>query len=44
MILAEGGKMFGRTLKHELPNYGTFDEKSASSLRARCPNRSTFAA
>jgi NAD+ synthase len=26
-ILAEGGKMVGRTLKHELPNYGTFDEK-----------------
>ncbi len=26
-ILAEGGRMVGRTLKHELPNYGTFDEK-----------------
>jgi NAD+ synthase len=26
-ILAEGGKLIGRTLKHELPNYGTFDEK-----------------
>jgi len=26
-ILAEGGKVIGRTLKHELPNYGTFDEK-----------------
>ena len=26
-ILADGGKMLGRTLKHELPNYGTFDEK-----------------
>lgn len=26
-ILAEGGKIVGRTLKHELPNYGTFDEK-----------------
>ena len=26
-VLAEGGKMLGRTLKHELPNYGTFDEK-----------------
>ena len=26
-ILAEGGKLVGRTLKHELPNYGTFDEK-----------------
>ncbi len=26
-ILAEGGKIIGRTLKHELPNYGTFDEK-----------------
>jgi NAD+ synthase len=27
MLLAEGGKVVGRTLKHELPNYGTFDEK-----------------
>ena len=27
MILAEGGRIIGRTLKHELPNYGTFDEK-----------------
>ena len=27
MVLAEGGKIVGRTLKHELPNYGTFDEK-----------------
>ena len=27
MILAEGGRVVGRTLKHELPNYGTFDEK-----------------
>jgi NAD+ synthase len=26
-ILADGGKVVGRTLKHELPNYGTFDEK-----------------
>src|SRR5689334_7916821 len=26
-ILAEGGKVIGRTLKRELPNYGTFDEK-----------------
>jgi NAD+ synthase len=26
-ILAEGGRIVGRTLKHELPNYGTFDEK-----------------
>ena len=26
-ILAEGGKLVARTLKHELPNYGTFDEK-----------------
>ena len=26
-ILAEGGQVVGRTLKHELPNYGTFDEK-----------------
>ena len=24
-ILAEGGRVIGRTLKHELPNYGTFD-------------------
>jgi len=27
MTLAEGGQVAGRTLKHELPNYGTFDEK-----------------
>ena len=27
MVLAEGGQIVGRTLKHELPNYGTFDEK-----------------
>ena len=27
IILADGGKEVGRTLKHELPNYGTFDEK-----------------
>ena len=27
MILADGGHIVGRTLKHELPNYGTFDEK-----------------
>jgi NAD+ synthase len=27
MILAENGRVTGRTLKHELPNYGTFDEK-----------------
>ena len=26
-ILADGGKVLGRTLKRELPNYGTFDEK-----------------
>jgi NAD+ synthase len=27
MLLAEGGRVVGRTFKHELPNYGTFDEK-----------------
>src|SRR5215213_8968687 len=27
VILAEGGREIGRTLKRELPNYGTFDEK-----------------
>jgi NAD+ synthase len=27
MLLADGGKVVGRTFKHELPNYGTFDEK-----------------
>jgi NAD+ synthase len=27
MVLADGGKAIGRTLKRELPNYGTFDEK-----------------
>ncbi len=27
MVLAEHGRVMGRTLKRELPNYGTFDEK-----------------
>jgi NAD+ synthase len=27
MLLADGGRVVGRTFKHELPNYGTFDEK-----------------
>src|SRR5437764_1615932 len=27
LLLADGGKVIGRTFKHELPNYGTFDEK-----------------
>src|SRR5215213_6724883 len=27
MILADGGRILARTLKRELPNYGTFDEK-----------------
>ena len=27
LLLADGGKAVGRTFKHELPNYGTFDEK-----------------
>jgi NAD+ synthase len=27
VILANGGRVLGRTLKRELPNYGTFDEK-----------------
>ena len=27
VLLAEGGRVIGRTLKRELPNYGTFDEK-----------------
>lgn len=27
MILADKGRLVGRTLKYELPNYGTFDEK-----------------
>ena len=26
-VLADSGKELGRTLKRELPNYGTFDEK-----------------
>ena len=26
-VLADGGKVLARTLKRELPNYGTFDEK-----------------
>jgi NAD+ synthase len=31
MILAEGGRVVARRLKHELPNYGTFDEKRVFS-------------
>jgi NAD+ synthase len=27
VVLADGGKVLARTLKRELPNYGTFDEK-----------------
>ena len=27
ILLADGGRVVGGTLKHELPNYGTFDEK-----------------
>ncbi|MFL6847102.1 MAG: NAD+ synthase [Sphingomicrobium sp.] len=27
VLLADGGRVIGRTLKRELPNYGTFDEK-----------------
>jgi NAD+ synthase len=27
MVLANGGRVLARTLKRELPNYGTFDEK-----------------
>ena len=27
MLLADGGRVIGKTLKRELPNYGTFDEK-----------------
>jgi NAD+ synthase len=27
MVLADGGRVLARTLKRELPNYGTFDEK-----------------
>jgi len=27
VLLANGGRVIGRTLKRELPNYGTFDEK-----------------
>ena len=27
MLLADGGRVLGKTLKRELPNYGTFDEK-----------------
>ena len=27
MLLADGGREVARILKHELPNYGTFDEK-----------------
>jgi NAD+ synthase len=31
VILADGGRIVGRRLKHELPNYGTFDEKRVFS-------------
>ena len=27
IVVADGGRVIGRTFKHELPNYGTFDEK-----------------
>ncbi|MEO6581597.1 MAG: NAD+ synthase [Sphingomicrobium sp.] len=27
LLLADGGRLIGRTFKRELPNYGTFDEK-----------------
>ena len=27
MLLLDGGKIAGRTFKHDLPNYGVFDEK-----------------
>jgi NAD+ synthase len=27
VVLAQGGQVIGKTLKRELPNYGTFDEK-----------------
>jgi len=27
ILLADGGRVIGRTLKRDLPNYGTFDEK-----------------
>jgi len=27
VLLADGGRVIGKTLKRELPNYGTFDEK-----------------
>ncbi len=27
ILLIEAGRIAGRTVKHELPNYGTFDEK-----------------
>src|SRR5438309_101851 len=27
VLLADAGRVVGRTLKHELPNYGSFDEK-----------------
>ena len=31
VLLADGGRVIGRTLKRELPNYGTFDEKRVSA-------------
>ena len=34
MILADGGRIVGRTLKRELPNYGTFDEKRSLRVGA----------
>src|SRR3546814_230221 len=34
MALLDGGKVAGVTLKHELPNYGTFDEKRVFAPRS----------
>src|SRR4051812_34999673 len=31
MLLADGGRVIGRTWKRELPNHGTFDEKRISA-------------
>ncbi len=39
-VLADGGRVLGRTLKRELPNYGTFDEKRIFAP-VRCPSRSS---
>ncbi len=37
-LLLDGGKIAGRTFKHDLPNYGVFDEKRVFAA-GRCRGR-----